>query len=148
MAVGIATCPGMSEDRLPDGTIPAGTDCAWADVHLTGGDAAGQTLRVDIAPQLYRAGIADGAEVELARYDGTSPGEEVYVWVDYSRDLPLGVIGAVFAVLVVAVARLRGIAALAGLVVAYLTIVSFMLPALRAPGRARCSSRSPPPWRS
>lgn len=51
---------------------------------------------------------------------------------DQVRDLPLGLLAAAFAVVVVAVARWRGLAALAGLGIAYGVLVLFVLPSLRA----------------
>ena len=131
---GTEVCAGMPVDRLPDGSIPAGAECAWAMVELgaDAGASAGSTVRVNVAPQVFRAGMPDGVTVKVARYDGAEAGQDVWVWVDFARDRPIAVIAIVFAVLVVAVARLRGLAALGGLVAAYLTIVMFMLPALRA----------------
>ncbi len=62
---------------------------------------------------------------------GTLPDGDVYVWADFSRSTPLGILAVVFAVLVVAVGRFRGLAALAGLVIAGLAVGAFMLPALQ-----------------
>jgi uncharacterized membrane protein len=55
----------------------------------------------------------------------------VYAWVDFARTLPLSVLALAFAVLVVAVGRLRGLGALAGLALAYATIAFYLIPALR-----------------
>jgi uncharacterized membrane protein len=57
-------------------------------------------------------------------------GQRVYEFDDYVRDAPLIVLGAIFAVVLVLVARWRGITALLGLAVAYLVLVYFLLPAL------------------
>ena len=55
-----------------------------------------------------------------------------YFYDDMVRDLPLGLLAGLFAVVVVAVARWRGLAALVGLGVAYAVLVFFLLPALLA----------------
>lgn len=125
-------CAGTPSDRLPDGTIPTEAECASAQVRLLSGPAAGQEVVIDVPVQVFRAGLADGEKVDVARYPPLEGGEDFYAWVDFTRDLPLGLLVGLFVVLVVGVARLRGVAALVGLALAYATIVSFMLPALRA----------------
>lgn len=54
-----------------------------------------------------------------------------YAFYDYERALPLGILAAAFAIVIVAVARWRGLRALAGIVIAFAVLVVFMLPALR-----------------
>lgn len=148
------TCPGAPPDRLPDGTIPLTAQCVTAVMELVSGDDAGARVTVPVPPQVYRAGLAEGARVSLARYpasdlgivepDGASdpaadqggagevaPSGDVYAWADFSRGRPLTILAIAFAVLIVAVGRLRGVAAVAGLGLGYVTIIYFMLPALR-----------------
>ncbi|GAB2686888.1 YibE/F family protein [Thalassiella azotivora] len=124
-------CPGTSEDRLPSGDLPASVQCAWATVELVAGPDAGDEVTVDVPPQTYAAGLVAGDDVDLARYPPQPGVGQLYVWVDHARDLPLTVLTGAFALLVVAVARLRGLASLLGLAIAYATIFWFMLPALR-----------------
>ncbi len=127
-------CPGLSEDRLPDGSIPVEAACASARVELADdapGGAAGSTVEVQVPIIAFDAGMDAGDAVLLAAYDeGTEAGAPVWVWVEYDRRLPLGALAVVFAVLVVAVGRLRGVAAVLGLGVGYATVFLFMLPAL------------------
>jgi len=152
------TCPGAPPDRLPDGTIPLTAQCVTAVVEVVSGDDAGARVTVPVPPQVYRAGLDEGTRVSLARYpaselgiggtDGAdaaageaaavqgevvevAPSGDVYAWVDFSRAQPLTFLAVAFAVLVVAVGRLRGVAAIAGLGLGYVTIIYFMLPALR-----------------
>ncbi|HST84001.1 MAG TPA: YibE/F family protein [Kineosporiaceae bacterium] len=139
-------CDGESSDRLPDGSIPAKATCASVVAHLNSGPDQGKDVTVSIPPQVYRAGISPGDRVDLTRFtsqeadaaasiDQTKPDAlpsgNVYAWIDFSRGLPLTALAVLFAVLVIGVARLRGLAAIAGLAIAYLTIIKFMLPALR-----------------
>lgn len=63
-----------------------------------------------------------------AEGDGSPP----YVFLDFERGVPIAVLAIAYALLVLAVARLRGLAALAGLAVALVTIAQFTLPALLA----------------
>ena len=140
------TCKGESSDRLPNGTIPATTVCASVKVALTSGPEKGGTATVAVPAQVYRDGISPGDAINLTRYpadqttdaaaiqadnpnalsDGT-----VYAWADFSRGQPLILLAVLFALLVVGVARLRGLAAIGGLAIAYLMVIRFMLPALR-----------------
>jgi uncharacterized membrane protein len=127
------TCPGMSEDRLPSGEIPLEARCATSVIALDegiDGNEAGQEVDVIIPYPVFAAGIAEGDSVDVARYTDPEGGEAVWAWVDFSRELPLGLLAGAFALLVVAVGRLRGVAAIAGLVMGYLTVFVFMLPAL------------------
>lgn len=127
------TCPGLSEDRLPTGEIPIEARCATAVVTLgEGADSApaGQEVDVVIPYPVFAAGIAAGDAVDVARYVNPEGGEPVWAWVDFSRELPLALLAGAFALLVVAVGRLRGLAAIGGLVMGYLTVFVFMLPAL------------------
>jgi len=104
-------------DRIQVARYPAdvltGTEIAGASGTSVGGD--GET-----------AGGTDDADTDGALADGT-----VYAWVDFSRALPLEILAGIFAVLVIVVGRLRGLAAMIGLGLSYVAVVLFMLPALR-----------------
>jgi uncharacterized membrane protein len=143
-------CPGAPEDRLPDGTIPDTALCATATVEVLSGQDQGTVLDVPIPPQVYRSGLAEGTRITLGRFPGggagaeqeggaaagVAPSGQVYAWVDFARTLPLSVLALAFAVLVVAVGRLRGLGALAGLALGYATIAFYLLPALREQSNA------------
>ncbi|OBA85570.1 hypothetical protein A5662_04135 [Mycobacteriaceae bacterium 1482268.1] len=58
-------------------------------------------------------------------------GLTTYSFYDYERKWPLTAIAAAFALVVVAVAGWRGLRALVGILVAFIVLVVFMLPALR-----------------
>ena len=124
------TCPGANEDRLPDGTIPDSVACTEVTATVTSGDAKGQTVDV-VAPALVReTDVPRGTSIVLVRYLATDLEPEVFAWHDYSRTLPLGALAAAFAVVVVAVAGMRGFRSLIGLALAFGVIGTFMLPAL------------------
>jgi uncharacterized membrane protein len=59
-----------------------------------------------------------------------STGARAFSFDDFQRDPPLIALAIVFAVLLIAVARWRGVTALIGLVIAYLVLSFFLLPAL------------------
>ena len=106
-----------------------GTDepqtCADLRVEL----ADGTEVTVAATPALVAAGLSAGAGVHvvvLPDGDGTT----AYELADVDRTVGLAVLAGVFAVLVVAVARLRGFAALVGLVLAFGLLRQFILPAL------------------
>ena len=106
-----------------DTGIGSGSDLSGSDINSTTGDDEV---------------VADPGAALAATGDATAPGDlgtlangDVYAWADFSRGLPLGILAALFAVVVIAVARLRGLAALVGLALAGLAIGRFMLPALR-----------------
>jgi uncharacterized membrane protein len=106
--------------------------CRISQVRLDDGPDAGTTTRLEYGegPGLPRLTAGDG--VRLVRVIDPQTGSPAYVYDDQARDLPLGLLALVFAAVVVAVARWRGLAALAGVGIAYLVLVFFVLPALLA----------------
>jgi uncharacterized membrane protein len=93
--------------------------------------ADGGTTKLEFSEGPNAPRLAAGDRVRLARTTDPS-GAPTYLYDDQVRDLPLGLLALGFAVVVVAVARWRGLAALAGLGVAYGVLVLFVLPALLA----------------
>lgn len=122
-------CDGVNEDRLPDGTIPESVPCTLVTVEVLSGPDEG--TRTDIwAPSTVRAiHLPEGTRLVLTRQDAAD-GTTVWAWNDYARTFPLTVLAVTFAVVVVAVARLRGLRALVGLALGFAVIAVFMLPAL------------------
>ncbi len=131
------TCEGLNEDRLPDGSVPAQVRCADVAVRLEAGPERGRTVQVQVPGQVYATGVVPGTRVtvtplppdvlEAAQGQGGT-----YAFHDFSRAVPLQLLAVVFVLLVVGVARWRGLAALVGLALGYLTVLKFMLPALRS----------------
>jgi uncharacterized membrane protein len=129
-----APCAGTSQDRLPDGTIPAQVQCVTATVTVDAraAVAANQTVQVAVPPAVAKAGLGSGDRVRLTRFPPADGLPAVFAWADVARGRPLAILALAFAVVVVAVARLKGLAALAGLGLAYATIGWFVIPALLA----------------
>ncbi|MCW2740757.1 MAG: putative multitransrane protein YibE/F-like family [Blastococcus sp.] len=111
-----------------DPTSPP-TTCANAVVEILDGPGAGDFEAVQLPPEVVAAGVSDGDTLVLSR-DGGAEGGATYGFFDYARDLPIIVLALIFAVVVTAVARLRGLASLAGLAFAFLVLLQFVLPGL------------------
>jgi uncharacterized membrane protein len=125
------SCAATSADRLADGTIPQSATCVTASVRLVSGPAAGDLIQIQVPVQVERAGLATGDRVRVALYPATDGEPSVYAWAGYDRGHALLLLAGLFVVAVVAVARLKGLAALAGIAVAYPMVALYFLPALR-----------------
>jgi uncharacterized membrane protein len=114
-------CPG-------DETAPP-TDCARAVVEVLDGDGAGDFEQIELPGDVVASGVEEGDTLVLTR-DAGAEGGAAYLFFDYERDTPIIVLAVAFAVVVVAVARLRGLASLIGLTFAFVVLLQFVLPGL------------------
>lgn len=111
------------------GTRASGATCETSQVLLGGGPERGHEASVDTNSVAGNASLRRGDRILLSRT--VAPGADaVYGFVDYQRGSSLAILGLIFAGVVVAVARWRGLGALAGLFVTWLVLVGFLLPAL------------------
>ena len=110
----------------PDQQVSVPGDCAK--VTASTGDAEA-TFNLD--PGRYSAGIEAGDDVRMIRIQPAGESAS-YEFLDFERGVPLIVLAAAFAVLVILVARLRGLFALVGIGVTLLALTKFMLPAMLA----------------
>jgi len=108
----------------PDGQTEVAGNCAHIGVTIKGSPA-----KFDLDASRYKAGINVGDNIEVVRFapSGQPP---TYQFLDYRRGLPLTALAAIFAVIVIAVARWRGLFAIVGIGVALLGLTKFVLPAL------------------
>jgi uncharacterized membrane protein len=74
--------------------------------------------------------LAAGEHIRIIRQIDEQ-GTTTYAFYDYARGWPLVALALAFAVVIVAVARWRGLLALVGILVAFGVLVVFLLPALR-----------------
>ena len=129
---------GSCMEALPqgqDGTETApqqGSECTFA---FTDPDRGGNPVKVVINPDVAKShGVKAGDNIRylnLSKAQGAeAQGTPAYVFVDFVRTLPIIFLAVLYAVVVIAVARWRGLRALIGLVGAYVVLVSFMLPGL------------------
>ncbi|MFD9682944.1 YibE/F family protein [Rhodococcus sp. NPDC059969] len=103
--------------------------CQRSIVDIESGPNAGTKTLLEVIPGAGQPDLRVGDHIRLVRQ--TDPnGNTQYSFEDYSRGLPLALIVIAFAVVIIAVARWRGLRALVGLVIAFGVVVGFLLPAL------------------
>ncbi|MBB1244160.1 YibE/F family protein [Streptomyces durbertensis] len=102
--------------------------CQQAEVEVTTGPHVGRKFTEIVTPDATRR-LSTGQEVVVA-YAPQAPEELQYSVVDVNRTFPMVVLAALFALVVVAIGRLRGLLALVGLVVTFALLVLFILPAI------------------
>ena len=100
-------------------------------VSVTSGPDRGKSaILPDVALGPGVAELHRGDKVVLGRTVDPTDGRVDYYFDDYQRRTPMLLLGALFAVLVVAVGRWRGLASLVGLVVTALVLVRFVIPSI------------------
>ena len=112
------------------GTFPGDTSiCATLKVRVDDGPEVGSLQEFQLTAPVYQSGAEPGQQVRMYRVP-LEGAEAIYSFVDFERSVPLAFFVILFAVLVVAVARLRGFLALIGLGFAFWILVEFMMPNL------------------
>ena len=116
----------------PGGGEPgAGTQtCGVVKARLTSGSATGTTVQIQVAPEVSHSGLRAGDVLEVMQTPASHGAPSTFSFFSVHRDLPIGILAAIFVILVAAVARLRGVLALVGLGFGAFVLVKFMLPAL------------------
>lgn len=123
-------CEGTVEDRAADGSVPASVSCLRLSVRVTSGSQEGRVVDVWATATTTADDVPPGTRVVLEWYPPSGQDPEVWAWHDYDRTLPLATIAVAFALVIALVARLRGLRALLGLVIAFAVIGVYVLPAL------------------
>lgn len=130
----LAACGSPSAGRvLTAPPAPArgdGGTCVQGLIAIDSGPNAGANTLLEFSGGPGQPNLAVGDQVRISRQIDDA-GTTTYSFYDYERTWPLIALAAVFAIVVVAVARWRGLRALIGIVVAFLVLVVFLLPALR-----------------
>jgi uncharacterized membrane protein len=107
--------------------------CTHVTVELTEGSDDGDTFSFDYSRAPNSRAMSEGDRVVVGRGEQSPTDTEAhYFFVDFDRRAPLLALGILFAVVVVALSRWRGLAALAGVVVSLMVLVKFVLPAILA----------------
>lgn len=112
------------------GTMPeADVVCTQATLRLRQGPDAGKAIELDLPAggSGFEVGVGD---VLVLAYDGEVPEDFQYAFADRNRKPVLWWLAGLFAVAVVVLGRLRGVAALAGLVASFIVLLKFVLPAV------------------
>lgn len=127
------TAPGVT---YPTGTVvqlrpcpptdsPGGARCGL----LSATTEAGTEVTFEVPPPVAASGLEAGDPIRMMRVPDV-PAEDAYSLWSVERQQPLGWLALAFVLVVVVVARLRGVRALIGLGVSAAIIGGFMLPAL------------------
>jgi uncharacterized membrane protein len=122
-----ATVVQVDTASCPEG----GGRCSTVSVTVTSGPDRGHSaILPDVAlgpgvPELHR-----GDKLVLGRTVDPTNGRVDYYFDDYQRRTPMLLLAVVFAALVVAVGRWRGLASLVGLVLTALVLVRFVIPSI------------------
>jgi uncharacterized membrane protein len=111
------------------GIAGSGT-CIQSIVAIDSGPNSGARTLLEFSGGPGQPSLAAGDHIRVFR-QVDQQGVTSYGFYDYERGWPLAILAVVFAVVIVAVARWRGLRALAGIVIAFAVLVIFMLPALR-----------------
>jgi uncharacterized membrane protein len=128
VSVDSAACPGGG---TPSGG-PTPKACESATAKLEQGPDRGGTSVIQRITFPGDPALRPGVGIVLTRNVDPVSGRASYAFLDFQRSRPLFVLAAVFAVAVVALGRLRGMGALAGLTVSGLVVGRFVLPAILA----------------
>lgn len=110
--------------------LPGGGKCLQSLVAIDSGPNAGAKTLLEFSKGPGQPNLLAGEDVRIFR-QVDQQGSTTYGFYDYERGAPLALLAGLFAVVVVAVARWRGLRALIGIVVAFAVLVVFLLPALR-----------------
>ncbi len=104
--------------------------CGTLTVTVAEGQDKGTSAEVPVPPQVSAAGLGSGNRVELIRTPGIEGEPTAYAFFSIERGQSLWVLAGLFALVVLAVARLRGLMALLGLGFAAAVVGLFVVPAL------------------
>jgi uncharacterized membrane protein len=130
------TCGGPSVGKVltanpvPVPVYPDGAQCVLSLVAIDSGPNKGADTLLEVGGGPGQPSLAVGDHVRISRQVDQA-GTTTYSFYDFERTWPLITLAAAFAVVVVAVARWRGLRAMIGILVAFAVLVVFMLPALR-----------------
>ncbi len=125
--------PSGEQSQSQQGQNQQGSECTFA---FTEPDRGGSPVKVVINPDVAKShGVKPGDQIRYlnlsnAQGASASQGSPAFIFVDFVRTLPIVLLALLYAAVVIAVARWRGLRALIGLVGAYFVLASFMLPGL------------------
>jgi uncharacterized membrane protein len=111
--------------------------CSTVTVEVSEGPETGETFTFDYSSAPRARSIKEGDRIIVGKavepqgepIPGT-PAPSPYFFVDFDRRVPLLALGVLFSIVVIALSRWRGLAALAGLAVSLVVLAKFVLPAI------------------
>ncbi|MDO5700002.1 MAG: YibE/F family protein [Bowdeniella nasicola] len=107
-------------------------DSPTADITLTSGDHKGARTTMTVPAEVADHGLEAGDRVQVVFLADALESGSPYVFLDYERHTPMLVLTLVYLLAVLLVARIRGLAAVVGLLSSLGVIVFFVIPALMA----------------
>lgn len=113
-------CPGLETE---------GPDCRVAEVRLTEGPDEGDIVQFQVGDVGAIRTMEQGAEIVVSQTE-TEPGTVIYDFADVQRSDPIVLLALIFAAVVIALGRLRGLLALVGIGISLMILVQFVLPAI------------------
>ena len=139
VSTGMSNCGSPSVGAVltsaPVTAAPGAGSCMQSLIGIDSGPNSGANTLLEFSTGPGQPHLAAGDHIRVTRQVDDS-GTTTYAFFDFERAWPLVALAAVFAVVVVAVARWRGLRALVGIAVAFIVLTVFLLPALRDGGPA------------
>ncbi len=117
-----STAEGSSAQQQQSGT------CRKATVRVDTGQNKGRTFTEVVQPDQSRQ-LHQGEKVVVA-YEPSAPKDLQYSVTDVDRRFPMALLAGLFALAVVVVGRMRGVMALVALVISFMVLNLFILPAI------------------
>ena len=134
MSSGLGDCGSRSAGQVltaaPLPGVPGNGQCVRTVVAIESGPNTGANTLLEFTPGPGQPHLAAAEHIKIIR-QVDEQGTTTYGFYDYARGWPLVALALAFAVVIVAVARWRGLLALVGILVAFGVLVVFLLPALR-----------------
>lgn len=122
-----AACPG-SEGLGGDGTDG---ECQLARARVTSGPDKGLVVRLEVSPGVSPLPTEAGDKIVVGKtQEDTGNPADAYYFADRQRGFPLAILAALFALVVIALGRWRGLTSLVGFAVSLGVITTFVLPAI------------------
>ena len=107
----------------------ATAECVMLTISVTSGRTAGEVFTLEQSTGSGGRPLAAGDDI-LVLADTSPDGTTLYSFYEYERSTPMLLLLALFAVIIIAFGRWRGVGALGGLLVSLLVLVVFLLPSL------------------
>ena len=134
-----ATVVGVAADECPDVPGQENFSCSTITIELGEGEDRGERfdLQYSAGPRTRQpregdaviVGTVDQPQPQAQPPPGSPPPSK-YFLLDFDRRVPLLALAVVFSLVVIALSRWRGLAALAGVAVSLLVLTGFVLPAI------------------
>ncbi len=134
LSTALGDCGSPSAGRVlttaPAPGVSGSGSCVQNVVRIESGPNTGASTMLEFSRGPGQPDLAAGDSIRVFR-QVDQQGTTGYGFYDFERGWPLALIAITFAVVIVGVARWRGLRALAGIVIAFGVLVVFLLPALR-----------------